>query len=95
MNSIMKEYDDKLVEQDQQNKIELDNLQLAYNDLEAKYNTLMLDAEHQILLLNEKLLTADNILSEDKNNLLKITNAHNKDLEKKLVDFNKERKRNE
>jgi hypothetical protein len=87
----MKEYDDKLVEQDQQNKIELDNLQLAYNDLEAKYNTLMLDAEHQILLLNEKLLTADNILSKDKNNLLKITNAHNKDLEKKLVDFNKER----
>lgn len=93
MNSIMKEYDDKLVEQDQQNKIELDNLQLAYNDLEAKYNTLMLDAEHQILLLNEKLLTADNILSEDKNNLLKITNAHNKDLEKNwLILIRKEKK---
>ena len=92
LNFITKEYDDKLIEQDQQNKLELDNLQLAYDELEAKYNTLMIDAEHQILLLNEKLMTADNILSEDKNNLVKITNEHNKVLEKKLIEFNKERK---
>ena len=52
----------------------------------------MIDAEHQILLLKEKLSTADNYLNEDKNNLVKLTNTHNQDLEKKLIEFNKDRK---
>ena len=52
----------------------------------------MVDAEHQILLLKEKLSMSDNYLSEDKNNLLKLTNNHNQDLEKKLLEFNKDRK---
>ena len=51
-----------------------------------------MDAQHQILLLSEKLLTQDNLLNEDKENLLKITKAHNQDLEKKISEFNKDRK---
>ena len=81
INNMINEYEEKLKEQEQQSKTELDNLQFAYEDLEAKYNALTVDAQHQILLLSEKLLTADNILNEDKENLLKITNAHNKDSE--------------
>jgi chromosome segregation ATPase len=92
MNLTVNEYEEKLKEQEQQSKNELDNLQFAYEDLEAKYNALSVDAQHQILLLTEKLLTADNILNEDKENLLKLTNAHNKDLERKILEFNKERK---
>jgi hypothetical protein len=82
-NNIINEYEEKLKDQETQNKTELDNLQYAYEDLEAKYNALSLDAQHQILLLSEKLLTQDNIMNEDKENLLKITKAHNQDLEKK------------
>ena len=86
MNLIINEYEEK--KQEQQNKTELDNLQFVYEYLEAKYNALSVDAQHRILLLLEKLLTADNILNEDKENLLKITNAHNRN----LIEFNKERK---
>ena len=92
MNNISNEYDEKIKEIETQNKTELDNLQFAYEELEAKYNALSIDAEHQIMLLTEKLLTADNILNEDKDNLIKINNLHNQDLEKKIIEFNKERK---
>ena len=91
-NNIINEYEEKLKEQESQQKTELENLQLAYEELEAKYNALSLDAQHQILLLSEKLLTQDNLLNEDKENLLKITKAHNQDLEKKISEFNKDRK---
>ena len=77
----MNEYEEKIKEQESQQKTELENLQLAYEELEAKYNALSLDAQHQILLLSEKLITQDNLLNEDKENLLKITKAHNQDLE--------------
>ena len=50
--------ENEILNKEQQNKIELDNLQLAYNDLEAKYNTLTVEAEHQISIINQKLITA-------------------------------------
>ena len=91
-NNIINEYEEKLKEQETQNKTELDNLQYAYEELEAKYNALSLDAQHQISLLTERLLTQDSIMNGDKENLLKLAKAHSEDLEKKILQFNKDRK---
>ena len=44
MNNIINEYDEKMNEQEQQNKPEIENLQFAYEDLEAKYNALSVDS---------------------------------------------------
>ena len=92
MNNIINEYETKIKEQEEQCKLEVDNIQYAYEELEGKYNALSLDSQHQIELLSEKLLTTDNFLNEDKERLLKLTNVHNKEIEKKLNEFNKERK---
>ena len=60
--------------------------------MKAKYNTLTLDAEHNITLLSNEVLTSEQIISQNKENLIKITKAHNEDIQIKLKQFSIERK---
>ena len=92
LNNIILEYEKKLKEQEKDIRIEYENLQNDFDDLEAKYNTLSVDAEHQISMLNQKLMTAESINADHKDNLINITKEHNNALQKKLSEFNIERK---
>ena len=92
INNIILEYENKLKEQEKDIRNEYENLQNYFDDLEAKYNTLTFDAEHQISMLNQKLMTAESINADHKENLINITKEHNNVLQQKLSEFNVERK---
>ena len=92
INNIINDYEKKLKEQEKDSKIEYENLQNDFNDLEAKYNTLSVDAEYKISMLNQKLITAESIIKDNKENLISITKEHNNSLQLKLSEFNIERK---
>lgn len=89
---ITNEYEEKIKEIDKNIKNDYELLQISYDDLKAKYNTLTLDAEHNITLLSNEVLTSEQIISQNKENLIKITKAHNEDIQIKLKQFSIERK---
>ena len=89
---ITSEYEEKLRDIDKNIKGDYDQLQIEYEDLKAKYNTLSIDAEHNISLLNQELMTSEQIIEQNKENILKITKAHNEDIQEKLRTFAQERK---
>ncbi len=92
INNIILEYENKLKEQEKDIRNEYENLQNYFDDLEAKYNTLTFESEHQISMLNQKLMTAESINADHKENLINITKEHNNVLQQKLSEFNVERK---
>ena len=88
---LIKEYEDKIKETEQNNQDDIEQLQFINEELQAKYNCLLVSTEHNMKILNQQLQTSDKVNQENKSNLIELTKLHNADLEEQLKQFDNER----
>jgi len=79
------------LELEKENKIEIEHLKGENEELEENSKNYMIEAENQIRILNQKLVTAEANLKENKEILATFQSQFNNSLEKKNESFNLER----
>ena len=92
LRNLREEYEAKIKEIENDNETEIITLQNTNEDLIAKFNTISIDADHQINILTSQLATAEKTISDHEENILNITKEHNEAIQLKINQFNKERK---
>lgn len=85
------EYEQRLKEMEKDTENEIEQLQFENEELVAKFNTIQIDAEHQINVLTSTLQTDEKLINDYKENILNLTKEHNAAIQSKITSFNKER----
>ena len=88
---LINEYEDKLKDTEKNNQDDIEHLQFINEELQAKYNCLLVTTEHNLKVMNYQLQTSDKVNQENKSNIIKLTKLHNEDIEQKLKQFDIER----
>lgn len=88
---IQEENDAKISDMENEFKNDLENLKEENEEMEENSKSYMIEAENQIMILNQKLITAEANLKENKEILATFQAQFNNSLEKKNENFNTER----
>lgn len=92
ISAIIAEYESKIRDNEHEYRSEIEALQNSYDELEANFNQISIGGVHEITLLKQKVVTAERIITENKETILNLTKEHNNAIQEKLNSFNVERK---